>query len=125
MYGAPIDSVFIARRTLKYHPTRKTKIPLFDTAQDYVVSSGYLGEHNVRLNSRRHWCARDSSIESHPKWNLTHIKGIKATGGLAILPASNVGRKHDPTDLRAECKPPSRMYCASIQFHFKPPLSTE
>jgi hypothetical protein len=65
MYGAPIDSVFIARRTLKYHPTRKTKIPLVDTAQDYVVSSGYLGEHNVRLKSRRHWCARDSGVEAH------------------------------------------------------------
>jgi hypothetical protein len=43
--------------------------------------------------------------------------GSKAMAALRFFPATNVGRKHDPTAFRAIGKPPGRMQRASMELH--------
>jgi hypothetical protein len=76
-------------------------------------------ERNIRSPGRRGWCARDSGVETHAKWNLLHMKSINATSRLASLPSIDCGRKHHPTDLPAKCKPSSRICWAAIELHFR------
>jgi hypothetical protein len=88
------------------------------TARNNMKASCGHHERNIRSPSRRGWCARDSSVESHAKRNLLHMKSINATSRLALVPSSDCGRKHHPTDFPAECKPSSRICSAAIELHF-------
>src|ERR1019366_10260606 len=62
-------------------------------------------------------CTGDSGVESHAQRNLPQLNQISATGGLALLPTTDFGREHHPTDLLPKRKPAS-IFRAAIEFHF-------
>jgi hypothetical protein len=74
-----------------------------------------------RFLGTTHRCGyiRDSGVETHSEWNLSHVNWIDTTSRLALLPSTDFGGKHHPSDLRAECKPSARIRCTAKEFHFQ------